>query len=202
MKITHAQLKQIIKEEIKNIYENNNIVDLPTTILVYASGPKLIGGNFSTSYIGTGEGNAILGPGIYFSDNKNVALLYAKRFDNPFLHEVELSTDGFYNPITGQPLYLRELLLKEEEKLANKKGLQHLPYGISLIHGSGRIGNIVREVGPKNALNIFSHIGLRGCYEKIAGGTALEFAVFDLQSIKLIKSSPVNLSNINNPSSA
>lgn len=59
--------------------------------LVYHTGPKLTGDSLSLDYLRTGEGGNMLGPGIYFSTDKEESLQYAGYHKEPIIYTMKLT---------------------------------------------------------------------------------------------------------------
>lgn len=100
-----------------------------TNKIIYHTGQKLIGGNLSLDYLRSGEGGNSLGPGIYFSDQKENSLMYSGYHDEPYLYVAELlNPERIAKPTTpmGDAGSWKELAEKHELKkaieIAKKEG--------------------------------------------------------------------------------
>jgi hypothetical protein len=160
-------------------------------VTAYHCGPQI--SNFSIDHIGGGEGNQILGPGIYFASAKDIAKLYCKYAEEPYLHEVLLDTANFYNPIQGTPhLYPALDKLAVELGYRDRDDMYERVRGVSTLrHGRGNIGSLVKAVGNKKALDLLVKHGIQGALEIIdhTNGTT-EFSVFDPTVIRKVSSTP------------
>lgn len=154
---------------------------LPNPLVAYHVGPPFEG--FSFKYLGTGEGNHILGPGLYFSDCKEIAKLYAKLWTNPVLYEVTLDTSAYYGK--GQPVDLYEKLKNTVNELShlprNKK-----PKGLSPT--GDFMADIIDRLGAVAAREKFVEIGVKGAWTTLPHNCK-EIAVFDETTISNINSS-------------
>jgi len=162
-------------------------------ITAYHCGPQIT--NFSTDHIGGGEGNQILGPGIYFATDKSVAKMYCKYADKPYLHEVILDTTNFYNPIQGTPhLYPALDKIAVELGYRDRNDMYEKVRGVSTLRdGRGFIGTLVRAVGNQKARDMFVENGVQGASEVIDHeSNTTEFAVFDPTVIRRVSSTPEN----------
>lgn len=164
---------------------------LGTSLTAYHCGPDRSA--FSLSYIGTGEGLQALGPGIYFITNPHTATAYCKYSPNPILFEVTLNTENLY----GIGLSYRfdmgnsHRLHGKFDEIASKFGyssVKNMPTGSSLRQGAFPMGQIVREVGNKKAIDLFLEHGIDGAYELMPtyeGDYGLEIAVWNMNIIKM-----------------
>ena len=134
---------------------------------------------FDFKYLGSGEGNIILGPGLYFSTNKSIAQGYCKYKENSILYKAEFPMSGIYNPTTGQPEELRNSLISIINEI--EKETKRDPYqGVKpLTHGKGSIGAVTKYYGPERAREVLLEVGVFGAVEELPCGD-LEIALFDL----------------------
>lgn len=170
--------------KVSQLFENVSI------ITAYHVGRKH-DGKFDVTYAGTStEGSSVLGPGIYFTNNKNTALGYADYYDNPWLYEVKIDIHDLYisknkpsermvnimNTIAKEIGYTPETLPRDPNYLKN---------------GRGFIGQVVNVVGKKKAQELFIKHGLTGSQENIDTGI-YEYCIFDTSVITLISKEPLS----------
>jgi hypothetical protein len=142
----------------------------PRLVRAWHGGHKLRGGKFDLSYLGRGEGfkgrcGGVLGPGIYFGSSPELARLYCKyAAKDSTLYEVELDTSDYYDFTWGLPLRLRGAV-------------------------SERPRDLCRKFGADKTLSLLAENGIKGTWEKLPGG-AIEFAVFDVSTIRILSSEP------------
>lgn len=167
--------------------------DIPTSVntTAYHVGSATPDKPFSFDHLGSGEGNLILGPGIYFSSNPQVALLYAKHATKPYMHTVKLDASGYYDPSRGTPKHLREALLSliqgmVKDGVVTRRFADRGPSS-SMKYGKGSIGVVVEALGKVKALKAFHDIGITGAVELTPDGET-EYAVYDLNTIKVVES--------------
>jgi len=134
--------------------------------------------DFDFKHLGSGEGTMILGPGIYFSTDKNIAERYCKYKEGAALYRAEIDMSGIYNPTTGQPQRLRDSILAIVGDIEKETGRDPYRGVLSLTHGKGSIGAIVKHYGPQRARDIMVQAGISGAVEKI--GDAFEVALYNL----------------------
>jgi len=130
-------------------------------IIAYHGGSLLSNNEFSLKHLGSGEGMAALGKGIYFATNKNIAKLYCKNSSNPVLYTVEIETDSLYNPVKGIPKEIADKIWDVAGNGASSKELDK-----------------ARDIVEKE-------MGIKGHYIDLPAG-GLEIAVFDPSIIKII----------------
>jgi len=139
------------------------------------------GGPINPRKLGSGEGNRILGPGLYASTEPGVSKLYNKYGSKTY--EADINLNEFYDPIQGSPNLKDKMLrvLKDAgltyEDAISMRGIQ------SLRHGSGLIGAVVKTVGPEKARHLFIRHGIKGAKEKLPSG-AWEIAIYDSSVLK------------------
>lgn len=140
-------------------------------------------GDFELGHQGKGENNLILGPGIYFADNPDIARRYTKYAGDPAMYSVEINMSNIYDPVHGEPKNMRGL----GDKMAQALGFQSvddMPTSPdSFKHGKWPIGNIVAHLGRDKALALFRKFGLDGVYETLPDGTR-EIAVYNPAAIR------------------
>lgn len=141
---------------------------LPAKLTAYHVGHSA---QLSVEHAGKGEGNNILGSGVYFSTLKDFALAYAKYTTTPVLTTATIDTSGLYDPIWGVPENLREKVVKLAAGLP--RNYQTLKYG------QGSIGDIFKAHGPKKGRELLAIVGVTGAYERLPSGY-VEIAVYDL----------------------
>lgn len=152
---------------------------------VYHVGRKLIEGNFNFSYIGSGEGLGALGPGVYFTNDLEIAKRYAKYSRRPYLYKAIISTDKLYNPVTGEPSNLRDLKKKVDEQLniINKDYLE-------LFSRQENTYRVKDTSLNEKRRNLLKNNGISGFYIELPNG-ALEICIFDLSIISITESTPL-----------
>jgi len=195
----------------------NLCLALSGSMEVYHVGSKLYGGNFDFSYLGTGEGMGALGPGIYFSDNKNLAKLYAKYHKRPYLYKAIIQADKLLNMVTGEPRHLsdkvNQIRAQLQDLLPDKRDCSHCRgtgnyYQIKChdCDGTGKVKNVrqmydlfpmfnkytVKDNQEENnvARKLLSDNGIGGFYITLPGGP-LEICVFDLSIISVVETIPL-----------
>lgn len=146
-------------------------------ITAYHGGADFEGG-FSLGHQGSGENNLILGPGVYFADNPDIAKRYTKYAGNPAMYSVEINMSNIYDPVRGEPQNMRGI----GDKMAQALGFQSvddMPSAPSTFtYGKWPVGNIVKYLGRGKALAFFREFGLDGLYEILPDGTR-EIAVYN-----------------------
>lgn len=144
---------------------------------------------FSLDFIGQGEGRAstmkpALGPGIYFSDCKEIAELYVKyATSEAAIHEVILSTNNLHNIDGPNPEFGRILSDVIEKIGLDKKDPEFRYYGF--------YRGIFKLYGIKKAATLFVQNGIDGVYEKLPSG-CLEISIINPEVIKTISVTKVN----------
>ena len=160
---------------------------LSGSIEAYHVGKKLDEGKFNFAYIGSGEGMGALGPGIYFTDNIDLAKLYGKYSKRPYLYKAIISADKLYNPVRGEPKHLRDTIQKiEAEVLKDRKYPSYLDL-FSRQENSFRVRDT--ELNEERR-NLLKEHGIGGFYVELPSG-ALEICIFDLSIISLVESVPL-----------
>lgn len=162
--------------DFKLYFESANLT------IAYHCGAKIT--QFSNMFLGSGENNQILGPGIYFGSTPNLAKMYCKYNQQPYLTTVNLDTTNYYNPIKGTPLLNHKFDDIEKELNLTLRDVRNIS---SLKHGRGYIGAIVKTLGNKEALSMLVKHGIKGAFEEIEPNVK-EYSVFDLSTINLISS--------------
>jgi hypothetical protein len=168
------------------------------SITAYHCGTDLVGGSFSLNHLGSGEGLLYLGPGIYFADDKQIALSYARyalrqQGKQAHLYKVSIRADGLYDLARGQPMHLREKSIEMQKELCKQfsyKEDKHLCSTDSFKYGKEYIGFIVEKFGQDKARSMLKAIGINGIYENLPSG-ALEVCVYDPSIITVIEKSQV-----------
>lgn len=158
-------------------------------IEAYHGGSELVRGSFSLAHLGSGEGNLYLGPGIYFTTNRNGAIRYGKYSNKPFLYKVSIKSDGLYDPNRGEPLHLREKAIKLQDDLRKQFNLptdKYLNSTDSFRYGKDFIGFMVQKLGRGQTHYILESVGINGIYENLPGGS-LEIAVFNPSIITILE---------------
>lgn len=170
------------------LIEINNLTKYAGEIIqAFHCGRDIGDGKFSIDHLGSGEGMAILGPGIYFITRQSTAEKYSRHHDVPFLYSVTIDATNFYEDNTGNPEHCRESLFKIiddlELKLGRKvKNKNHE----SLTYGRGSIGDINKAVGHKECNRLLIENGIDGAIEKLPGGD-IELCVFNTSCIKSVE---------------
>jgi len=132
---------------------------------------------------GTGENNAILGPGIYFTNSPSIANLY-KKFGGVGT-KTKLDLEKLWDPIKGTPLKRR----REWPKIWKDLGLSEAEVdrlhnrASTLRDGRGGLGALVSHVGPAKARKILVDHGIQGAIESLPDGDS-EIAIFDDELLK------------------
>ena len=161
-----------------------------STVTAYHVGSMKPGQRFTSEFMGGGEGNLLLGPGVYFSTDLKTSLIYAKYARPAYLHTVTLDTKGYYDPTWGTPKPLREALSSCIQALVGggviPQGFADRGSSSDLKYGRGYIGVLHEALGAKKALRAFRDLGITGTLEKLSDST--EYAVFDMSTIRLIES--------------
>lgn len=156
------------------------------SIEVYHVGSKLDEGKFNFSYLGTGEGMGALGPGIYFTDNINIAKLYSKYSKRPYLYKATIPADKLYNPVSGEPEHLRDTFQKIiAETLKDRKYPSYLD--LFSRQDSYRVRDT--ELNEERR-NLLKENGIGGFYVQLPSG-ALEICIFDLSMISIMEKIPL-----------
>lgn len=149
----------------------------------YHCGAKIT--QFSNMFLGSGENNQILGPGVYFGSTPGLAKMYCKYNQQPYLTTVTLDTTSYYDPIKGTPTLNHKF--DDIAKELNLTSLRDVRNISTLQHGRGLIGAIVKTLGNKDSLSILIKHGIKGAFEEIEPNVK-EYSVFDLSTVKLISS--------------
>jgi len=166
---------------------------LSGSIEAWHCGRELSGNSFSLDFLGSGEGMLYLGPGIYFTDNRDLALRYAKYHDKAFLYKVSIPLDQVYDPGRGEPLNLREKSIELQKQLRIDLGLpenKHLSPTDSFKYGKEIVGFLVQKFGRSKAVQMLKDIGINGIYEHLPSG-ALEICIFDPSVISILDKEPL-----------
>jgi hypothetical protein len=150
----------------------------------------LANGHFSLDFLGSGEGINYLGPGIYFASNKKTALVYAKYVNKPFIYKCSFSADGLYDSNLGEPLHLRERIIRLNEELRKQFNKTDISPTSSFKYGKHTIGFLHEKFGRQKAFEILKSIGINGAYEILPDGT-IEYCIFDVDSIKIVEKEAV-----------
>lgn len=153
--------------------------------IAYHCGSKPPSQNFYDfrKYLRSGEGMGILGPGIYFASNYDVAKRYCRHVKKPFLYKVEINATDFYDyGFNRNPHVLQRLQAAVKEAGFNYS--DHLETGDSLRYGRGWIGYLNKKLGTDRALDLLLKHGVRGQIEWIHW--FWELAVFDPRVIRVI----------------
>lgn len=152
------------------------------TITAYHCGRRLVGDRFDPKYVGTGEGMTALGPGIYFADNRNIALMYCKYVDEPYLYTVKLDATGLYDPVWGEPPHLRDAVVD----LVDSFDLDDPYRGVRrTVHGPASTGAVFKHLGPEGGRAALKDVGVTGIFERLPSD-ALEIAVYDPDIIEIV----------------
>ncbi len=150
---------------------------LPPTLEAFHVGHT---NSLSLDWVGRGEGNIILGPGVYFTTNLGFALEYQKyNRKTAYLTTATIATEGLYDPTWGIPTELAEKVIE----LSRSCGIRHAD---SFRYGSGSIGIIMKKHGFDKGRKLLAEIGIKGAYEVLPSG-AIEIAVFDLSILSNVK---------------
>lgn len=147
-------------------------------LVAYHCGKPNREADFDFKYLGSGEGNTILGPGLYFSTNKSIAELYCKYKEGSILYVAEFPMSNIYNPTTGEPRNLRDSIISIVSDIERETGRDPYRGVVSLKHGKGSIGAIVKHYGPEKARDVMVQAGIFGAVEQLHN--SLEIALFDL----------------------
>jgi hypothetical protein len=146
---------------------------------------------FSTDHSGSGEGMRVLGPGIYFVTNEDVAKMYCKytKTSTAGLYEAEIDTTNFYcNGYSwNRNAKQSELISERVHEIAKENGYENafaIRGVIDHIMGKAPIGGIVKILGWKNAIEALVSKGVQGALEFIQP-EVVEMAVFDTSVIKM-----------------
>lgn len=161
--------------------------------IAYHCGKPDIESDFSFDSLGSGEGTSILGPGIYFATNINIAKLYCKYKEGAVMYEAEIPKKYIYDGTMGQPENLRESIISIIDDIEKETGRDPYKGVLPLTHGQGSVGAIVKHYGIKKAREILTQAGIKGVVGRI--GSGLEIALFDpsVASIKSINDQFYNL---------
>lgn len=176
------------KASIAKIYNLTKSADLGL-VKAFHCGRDIGDSKFSVDYFGSGEGMAILGPGIYFATSQGIAEMYAKYHAAPCLYSVEIDTSNFYECTTGKPERIRDALSGIIKKLEEELGYK--VYGKnfnSLRFGRGDIGDICKAVGKQKCNQILVENGIDGAIEKCPN--FIELCVFNIECIQSINKVP------------
>ncbi len=163
---------------------------IPNPITAYHGGTGFTG-EFNLNFSGSGEGYRILGPGIYFVNNKRMAVNYAKNYakSNPTLYTAIINTTNFYNAAWVPSNEMIEIMNAISKHLGYTRDTLPRSYN-SLTNGRGFIGDIVKLVGHQKAISLFQKYGLNGAAEEIDAGV-WELSVFNLDMLKIISREPL-----------
>tara|TARA_R110002020_G_scaffold475977_2_gene715277 strand:+ start:3500 stop:4648 length:1149 start_codon:yes stop_codon:yes gene_type:complete len=172
MKLLLENWRKLLKEEEEQYY------------IAYHCGRPDIEAEFDLDFLGSGEGTHILGPGIYFATNKDIAERYCKYREGAAMYKAEIPKKGIYNPTTGEPRDLRDSITSIVEDIEKKTGRDPYRGVLSLAHGKGSIGAIVKHYGPKKARELIIEAGIIGAIEEISAGK--EIALFDLSAARIV----------------
>jgi hypothetical protein len=146
---------------------------------------------FSTDHSGSGEGMRVLGPGIYFVTDENLAKMYCKysRTSTSGLYEAEIDTTNFY--CYGQSWHRNanqsKLVSDRIDEIAKKHGFESATAVRGISDGKmGKppIGGIVKLLGWQEAIKTLVSNGIQGALEFVQPGV-IEMAVFDTSTIKM-----------------
>ena len=158
---------------------------------------------FSTDHSGTGEGMRVLGPGIYFVTDENIAKMYCKysKTSNAGLYEAEIDTTNFY--CYGHSWHRNakqsKLIGEKVDEIAKENGYENAfaIRGVSdSLMGKHPIGGIVKILGWQNAIKALVSKGVQGALEFIQPGV-VEMAVFDASVIKMKNKKELSVTQIN-----
>ena len=140
--------------------------------------------DFNFDSIGSGEGNLILGPGVYFATDKSIAERYCKYRDGAVVYRAEIPMEGIYNPTNGLPANLRFSILPIVKRIEEETGKD--PYrGVQpLTHGKGAIGAIVKHYGIEEGREILVRAGVKGAIETLPSGIK-EIALYTFDGVNV-----------------
>lgn len=164
-------------------------------VRAFHCGRALRSPGFELKHIGAGEGYGILGPGIYFSSSREIAMgycKYAKR--DARLYEVEFSMDGFVDVGESSHQWDDLLRIATQEFGADLLNRSHS----EMKYGRGVIGAIHKRAGAKRLWEILAYAGVTGVIERLPNGE-IEYAVFDPSIIKIIGSENMTRDRKSNP---
>lgn len=145
---------------------------------------------FSLSAIGQGEGNHILGKGIYFINNEKIALKYTKyaKSSKQSIYQVKLNADSenFYNSMK-KPSFYQDMDYNEIAKELGYETHRDVKYNHSIMKdGRGLVGAVFARFGAVNGAKLLNKHGVYGQYEIIEPGL-VEVAVWNTDIIKIVK---------------
>lgn len=145
---------------------------------------------FSMAMIGRGEGNHLLGKGIYFINDEKIALRYTKyaKSSKQSLYQVKLNADSenFYNSMK-KPSYFQEVDYNDIAKELGYETFRDMKYNHSIMRdGRGLVGAVFSRLGAINGAKLLNKNGVYGQYEVIEPGV-IEIAVWNPEIIKIVK---------------
>ena len=156
------------------------LIEQDNWITAYHGGGKIT--SFNLDNLGSGENNMVLGPGIYFATQANIAKRYTKYAQDPHMYQVEINMSRVYDPARGTPTEMRGI----GDRMAQSLGfdsVDDMPPADGLQYGKWPIGPIVKHLGIPKALQLFRQFDLDGMKENLAAG-GLEIAIYNLQAIR------------------
>jgi len=150
---------------------------------------------FSTEFSGTGEGNRLLGPGIYFATEPSIATMYSKYAKGEaYLYEAQVDTTNFYcfGYLWNRNAHQSQIVHDRVEKVAADLGIDTTKQVGFYAMEKGRppIGNLVHKLGWQKALKVLVENGVQGAMENIGHG--MELTIFDPSVIQLTSKRPIN----------
>jgi len=152
-------------------------------VAYHCGSSKISRDGFSLDTLGSGEGNAALGPGVYFATDKGVGSMYCR--DGKLFYQVKIDMADVYDPFLGFPEKFRGIGDKMRAVIEKARG-RKLLRGSPLSDGPHDFGDIVRTIGADEARELFLRNGIRGLYTNLPAG-GLEIAIFDLDVVSDIK---------------
>lgn len=146
------------------------------------------GGNFDfpdIKFLGSGENNHVLGPGIYFATNPRIAKRYMSYSSDPRFYQCTIDMSRIYDPVKGLPEEMRGI----GDRMAESLGMafDDLPRAVSLKYGKWPVGPFVQHLGVDKALELFRKFDLNGLYENLPGNNGMEIAVYDTAVVSNFK---------------
>lgn len=166
--------------------------ELSGTIDAWHCGKKF--GQFSLDFLGHGENNHYLGPGIYFATSEMLARRYGRYHKEPWLYHVKIHhSETLYDPNRGLPLDLRAKSIQLQDDLAKEFSVSRnrLYPTDSFKYGKEFIGFLVQKLGRQKAISRLKEIGINGIYENLPNDL-IEICVFDLSLIEIIESKRID----------
>jgi len=171
--------------------------ELPPLVIAYNCGRPWKGDKPDMSFVGTGEGAGVLGAGVYFATDEDVADNYLK-FGGA-KHKVTIDTRGLLDVRgTTQESQAANAALREvlEDAIVEKNAerrvrrtdagtIWHISGHSPLQHGKGYAGYIFMLLGPDEGRRRIIESGVTGMYEKLPDG--YEIAVYDPSIVTLIE---------------